>query len=222
MLVLLQLWALLLKDNMNIDKSLIAERQIEVPLCKDYLLRQKALGAKRLAGIGDAECGYIDWIIVQGFDFTIIDPARWKDNQNYLNYISNPSVSILKRSIHEFTVTREMFDIAILISTIEHMGRSGYGSPRFQNPEVTCFNNIQVPFCMTTPAGLDHFCGDPPDRNYSQESLKRYLTESNKTIKAEKYYKGPDWKEVEFESIKNLRYRELTVGASAIAYMEIE
>ncbi len=202
------------------------ERQIEIPLAKDYLLRQKAKGARRIAGIGDAECLYIDWILSQGFIFTVVDPCLWGDNQNWKNFINHPNFSVLKRSIHDTKITKDLFDCALLISTLEHLGRAGYNSPVFPEPEATCFMNIQVPFCFSTPCGQLHQVGNPPDMNYSQEYLERAMFDksgraTNQTV-IQKYFIAPSWQEVEFNETKDCRYNEKYIGANAIAWWEID
>ncbi len=201
------------------------ERQIEIPLAKDYLLRRKAKGAKRVGGIGDAECLWIDWILAQGFIFTVVDPCLWGDNQNWKNFINHPNFSVLKRSIHDTKITKDLFDCALLISTLEHLGRAGYNSPVFAEPEVTCFRNIQVPFCFSTPCGQLHQVGNPPDMNYSKEYLKdAFYTAYNydRVLKKESYYSAPDWHEVDFDLVKDTRYNEKYIGANAVAWWEIE
>ncbi len=197
------------------------ERQIEIPLAKDYLLRQKAKGAKRVAGIGDAECLYIDWILEQGFEFCVVDPARWGDNQKWKDFINHPNFSILKRSIHDTPITKDLFDCALLISTLEHLGRAGYNSPVFSEPEVTCFRNIKVPFCFSTPAGALHQVGSPPDMNYSKEYLVNALATADKETLVMDFYAAPDWHKVDYEYVKDRRYGEKYIGANAVCFAEI-
>ncbi len=204
------------------DTNYQYERQIEIPLAKDYLLRQKAKGAKRVAGIGDAECLYIDWILEQGFEFCVVDPARWGDNQKWKDFINHPNFSILKRSIHNTPITRDLFDCALLISTLEHLGRAGYNSPVFSEPEITCFRNIQVPFAFSTPCGQLHQVGNPPDMNYSQQYLRDSLKEAMKTIEKESYYSAPNWEQVSYEEIKDRRYGEKYIGANGLGFFEID
>ena len=210
---------------MNIlpDKQYHCERQIEVPLAKAYLLKQKALGAKRIAGIGDAECLYIDWILDQGFEFTIIDTFEWGDNQLYKKFLGHPNLKTIKASIDQYVITKNNFDATLLISTLEHLGRGGYNTPHlFQNPEVTCFKNIQTPFVFTSPAGSHYYYGNPPDANYSQDIIHKYLIEANKIIDSETYFVAPDWKEVKFNEIKDIKYGQFGPGAGAIIYCEVK
>ena len=206
----------------TIDKTLHCERQIEVPLAKQYLLKQKSLGAKRIAGIGDAECLYIGWILDQGFEFTIIDTFQWGDNQLYKQFVGHPNLKLIKSSISDYVIIKENFDATLLISTLEHLGRGGYNTNKlFQNPEVTCFNNIQTPFVFTSPAGKHYYYGNPPDANYSQDVVHQYIKGANKIIDVEKYFIGPEWNEVEFNDIKDVEYGQFGPGAGAIIYCEI-
>lgn len=208
--------------NIEPDYSLYSERVIELPLLKTYCLKQKEKGLTRVFDIGGAESLYLGWLLENGFEVTVLDPCKWGVNQNYLDYIDNPKFHAIKEGIEDFIVTPEKTDFALLISVLEHLGRGGYASKKFVQPEVTCFKNIQVPFCFTTPAGLYHEIGNPPDRNYSEEVLLDLLKEANKEVLFVEYRKAPTWEVLPYEKIKDLRYGQIQIGASAIAYCEIE
>lgn len=207
---------------MTPDLSLNYERQIEIPLLKDYCLRKKAEGATRVFDIGGSESTYLGWLLDQGFHVTVLDPCMWPDNQTWPRYMGHPNFSIIKQGIEKHGVAPYEADFALLISVLEHLGRGGYNTQTFLSPEVTCFEHIEVPFCFTTPVGQDHLVGNPPDRNYSQDTLRDCLKQANKTIAAERFYVAPDWKQVEFDAVKDLRYAQLLGnGASAVGYYEI-
>lgn len=208
--------------NITPDLSLNYERQIELPLLKSYCLKQKAMGRTRVTDIGGAESLYIGWLIDQGFQVTVLDPCKWRDNQTWKVYSSHPNFTLVAKGIEEYPVTPETADFALLISVLEHLGRGSYLANEFGSPEATCFKNIRVPFCFTTPAGADHSYGNPPDMNYSQKSLRGFIEEVGREIATEEFYTAPDWSEVSFEQIKDLRYAQiLGNGASAIGYYEI-
>jgi len=196
------------------------ERAIEIPLLESYCLMQKAAGKTRVFDIGGAESLYLGWLLNNGFSVTVLDPCRWKDNQEYLKYLNHPNFSVIKTGIENFEINNKQCDFALLISVLEHLGRGGYLSDHFSNSEIKCFNNIQVPFCFTTPCGLDHYMGY--DRNFSQPTLRNLLSLSNKKILTEEYYLAPRWQKVEFDACKNYSYGEIMGnGASAIGYFEI-
>ena len=204
------------------DLTLNYERQIEIPLLKQYCLDQKKKGLKRVFDIGGSESTYIGWLLANDFEVTVLDPCQWPDNQTWPKYINNPKFKIIKQGIEDFPVTKEHADFALLISVLEHLGRGGYRAKEFSEPEVTCFKNIQVPFCFTTPVGQDYYYGNPPDRNYSETSLLLYLKSANKQG-FRTYFKAPDWKEVEWDNVKDCKYAEIMGnGASAVGYFEVE
>ena len=59
-------------------------------------------------------------------------------------FLGHPNLKIVKASIDQYVVTKDKFDAALLISTLEHLGRGGYNvQHHFDNPEITCFKNIQ-------------------------------------------------------------------------------
>lgn len=207
---------------LNPDFNYNHERAIELPLLKEYCLKQKALGKTRVIDVGGAESLYTSWLLNNGFKVTILDPCRWLDNQEWKKHISHPNFSIIKEGIENFIVGSENYDFALVISVIEHLGRGGYNAGIFETPEIVCFNNIKVPLCFTTPCGQDHYIGNPPDRNFSQSSLLHILNRSNKEIVCEKYYVAPAWKECYYYDIKDLKYSQINgAGASAIGYFEI-
>lgn len=205
------------------DLSLNYERQIELPLLKAYCLEQKALGRTRVTDIGGSESLYIGWLLDQGFQVTVLDPCKWRDNQTWPTYLTHPNFSLVAKGIEDYPVTSETADFALLISVLEHLGRGGYNAKHFDSPEVTCLKNIRVPFCLTTPVGADHFYGSPPDMNYSQGSLQGFIQSAGRKVEAERFYMAPDWMELPFEQVKDLRYAQiLGSGASAVGYYEIE
>lgn len=215
---------------MEIDKTLVDhyERQIEVPLVKDYCKRQKEKGLTKVVDIGGAESLYLEWLLNNGFDVTVLDPCAWHDNQNYKQFVNNPNFHVIQNSIFNVSLTKEKYDFALLISTLEHLGTGSYNGPVLQvDPEVICFKNIELPFAMTTPMGKDHIYGQRTfcnsvfgDKNYSKYSIINYLTRANKEILKESFYRCDDWaKEVSWNDIKDCMYG---VGATAIGYYEIK
>jgi len=207
---------------MKPDKTLNYERQIEIPLLKDYCLKQKRKGLKRVFDIGGSESTYLGWLLENSFEVAVLDPCNWPDNQTWPEFVGHENFKIIKRGIEDYPVTSKVADFALLISVLEHLGRGGYRTKTFDQPEVTCFKNIQVPFLFTTPAGEDHEYGNPPDKNYSDFTLDEYLKLANKQVESKNYYVAPDWDNVKFNDIKHLRYAQLLGnGASAIGAFEI-
>lgn len=207
-------------NTLTSDKTYNYERAIEIPLVKYYCGKQTG---KRVADIGGAESLYLGWLLENDYEVTVIDPCAWHDNQEWQKYVGNPKFKVIKESIHKVAVTKEEYDFALLISAMEHFGTGSYKADVFDSPEVECFAHIQVPFLLTTPAGVSHVHGPFNDRNYSRSDILQLIGKTGKKLMKEAYFKAPGWELCNWEEIQYRRYAEIMGnGASGVGYYELQ
>ena len=190
-----------LRKEKILDKVNINERIVEIPFVLQNLYMAGRENLKIL-DIGCMESILPIMLASSGHKVCGVDIRKYP--------YTHPNLVFLKTDICKLPFKTEMFDVAIAISVIEHLGLGGYGDVVCNDGDLVAIKKIynclkdKGLLFLTVPFGVRSLCKD--QRVYDLDSIKKLL-EGRFVIKKtmfsaiNKSHKGnPAWENIDSES----------------------
>jgi SAM-dependent methyltransferase len=160
----------------------------------DFALSNVSPATRKLLDIGSAGSSFPLKMAMTGLEVTAVDVRPYCEN--------HPNVKFVKADAQKLPFPDKSFGAVTCISTIEHVGLSAYGDPRYDNGDSLVIEELRRVLwprgrlILTTPYGSEYQLlkwKDAYERIYDQERINALFT-GWKGLK-EEYYVCKKWKD---------------------------